>query len=211
MTVRVAAREIPPYLAVMVTVVFAATDEVSIAKDAVELRASTVTAAGTFATSLLLVSNTTFAVDSVAAVKVTTPVGCPCCRIVEGEMPSDCSVAVAAEGDGGAGVDDEGGGSGGGVTGVDGATTAEGPSCWEELSELPLLTSPHAVNVSIKMYPTTHPVVFITGLPFLRVLNDGDAQECRSNRRGGDERDRWIATGCGCRPLSIVFASSRRY
>jgi len=36
MIVRVAAREIPPYLAVMVTVVFAATDDVSIGKDVVE-------------------------------------------------------------------------------------------------------------------------------------------------------------------------------
>ena len=152
MIVRVAAREIPPYLAVMVTVVFAATDEVSIAKDAVELRASTVTAAGTFATSLLLVSNTTFAVDSVAAVKVTTPVGCPCCRIDEGEMLRDCNVAVAGppEDDGGAGVCGAGGGSGGGdVTGGDGRSTGEGPTPCAK--ELPLFTSPHAANDSTRM------------------------------------------------------------
>jgi len=168
--VRVAVREIPPCFAVMVTVVSTATDDVSMVKDAVGFRASTITAAGTSATPLLLVSNTTFAADSVAAVNVTTPVGCPCCRIVEGEMLNDCSVAVTVPDDDG-GVDGKGGGV---VAGVGAAITADGPTVEDPSScvdELPLLTSSHAVNDSTKMYPMTHPVVFITGLPFLRVVN----------------------------------------
>jgi hypothetical protein len=155
---------------VTVTVVSATTDAVSIVKAAVELPASTITAAGTEATPLLLVSNTTLAADSVAVVNVTTPVGCPCCRIVEGEMLNDCSVAVTAPDDDG-GVDGEGGGV---VAGVGAAITADGPTVEDPSScvdELPLFTSPHAVNDSTKMYPTSHPVGFITGLPFLCVVN----------------------------------------
>jgi hypothetical protein len=153
----------------MVTVVSTATDAVSMVNDAVGFRACTITDAGSFATSLLLLSSTTFAADSVAAENVTTPVGCPCCRIVEGEMLNDCSVATVPDDDGG--VDGEGGGV---VAGVGAAITADGPTVEDASScvdELPLFPSSHAVNDSAKMHPTTHAVVFITGLPFPRVLN----------------------------------------
>jgi hypothetical protein len=145
----------------MVTVVSAATDAVSIVKDAVELLVSTVTAAGSFATSLLLVSNATLADDSIAALNVTTPVGCPCCRIVDGEMLSDCSVADWEPDDDG-GVDVEG--EGADAAGAEGPVTAEGPSCCPE--ELPLSTSPHAPNDTTRTNPATQPVALIRGLPF---------------------------------------------
>jgi hypothetical protein len=135
-TVSEASTVVPPYEAEIVTGEGSATLDVSTEKVACVAPACTVTAAGTFATTvLLLVSEILAPPDGAPAARVTVPTGCACPGTVAGEMESLASVA-----------DDDSGAAGGDALDATVRLGAAG----ESLSPQPVDHTANTAAISVK-------------------------------------------------------------